>query len=49
MEHFIECIQQDRPPRVTGLDGLRAVQLVLAVNRSIQSGQAVELAEEKAS
>jgi myo-inositol 2-dehydrogenase/D-chiro-inositol 1-dehydrogenase/scyllo-inositol 2-dehydrogenase (NAD+) len=49
MEHFIECIQQDRPPRVTGFDGLRAVQLVLAVNRSIQSGQAVELAEEKAS
>lgn len=46
MEHFIECIERDRPPRVTGLDGLRAVQLVSAVNRSIQSGQPVSLAEE---
>jgi myo-inositol 2-dehydrogenase/D-chiro-inositol 1-dehydrogenase/scyllo-inositol 2-dehydrogenase (NAD+) len=45
MEHFIECIQQDRPPRVTGLDGLRAVELVLAVNHSIQTGRPVEIAD----
>jgi len=44
IEHFIECIQQDTPPRVTGEDGLRAVELVLAVNQSLREGRPVALA-----
>ncbi|NQU76295.1 MAG: Gfo/Idh/MocA family oxidoreductase [Planctomycetes bacterium] len=32
---FIECILRDRPPRVSGMDGLRAVEVVNAGNRSI--------------
>jgi scyllo-inositol 2-dehydrogenase (NAD+) len=43
MEHFVECIRADRTPSVTGQDGLRAVQAVVAVNQSIRQGQAVEL------
>jgi predicted dehydrogenase len=34
MEHFIECIRQDKPPRVTGIDGLKAVEAVVAANKS---------------
>jgi myo-inositol 2-dehydrogenase/D-chiro-inositol 1-dehydrogenase/scyllo-inositol 2-dehydrogenase (NAD+) len=42
MEHFVECIETDRPPLVTGQDGLRAVEAVVIVNQSIRLGQAVE-------
>jgi myo-inositol 2-dehydrogenase/D-chiro-inositol 1-dehydrogenase/scyllo-inositol 2-dehydrogenase (NAD+) len=44
MEHFIDCIRRDRPPTVTGQDGLRAVEMVVAVNESLRSGGPVELA-----
>jgi len=43
MEHFIECVLEDREPRVSGLDGLRAVEVVVAANRSLQSGGPVEI------
>jgi predicted dehydrogenase len=43
MEDFVECIQANRPPRVSGQDGLRAVQAVVAVNESIRLGQAIEV------
>jgi predicted dehydrogenase len=33
---FIECIRAGRPPRATGLDGRRAVDVVVAGNRSIR-------------
>lgn len=48
MEHFIDCIRHDRQPRVTGLDGQRAVAAVLAVNESIRTGLPVELPGEAA-
>ncbi len=38
MEHFIDCVLRDQQPRVTGLDGLHAVAVVLAVNESIRTG-----------
>jgi len=34
--HFIECIQRDQQPRVTGKDGLEAVKVVNAGNRSVR-------------
>ena len=43
MEHFIECVAEDKPPRVTGLDGLKAVEAVVAANQSIMQGRPVDL------
>jgi predicted dehydrogenase len=43
MEHFVDCVVKDKPPRVTGDDGVRAVEAVVAINRSIRSGQVVEM------
>jgi myo-inositol 2-dehydrogenase/D-chiro-inositol 1-dehydrogenase/scyllo-inositol 2-dehydrogenase (NAD+) len=43
MEHFVECVVQDRPPRVTGADGQKALAMALAVNDSVRSGTPVEL------
>jgi scyllo-inositol 2-dehydrogenase (NAD+) len=43
MEHFVDCVRAGRTPRVTGRDGLRAVQAVVAVNESIRCGGPVEL------
>jgi predicted dehydrogenase len=43
MEHFIACVRKDEKPRVTGMDGLRAVELVVAANQSLLSQQPVEL------
>ncbi len=40
---FVAAIRQQRPPRVTGLDGLRAVEIVQAVYRSAETGQLVAL------
>lgn len=42
-EDFIRCIREDRKPRVTGLDGKRAVEVVNAGNESIRTGQPVKL------
>ena len=43
MESFVTCIRENREPAVTGRDGERAVEVVLAINQSIRTGQAVEL------
>ncbi|MCX6908133.1 MAG: Gfo/Idh/MocA family oxidoreductase [Verrucomicrobia bacterium] len=42
-EDFIRCILEDRPPRVTGLDGKRAVEVVNAGNQSIRERRPVTL------
>jgi len=42
-EHFISCILNDEEPIVSGLDGKKAVEVVLAGNRSIKEGRAVNL------
>jgi len=40
---FIEAIREEREPRVTGIDGLRAVEVTLAAYRSAASGQPVKI------
>ena len=41
--HFVECILEDREPQVTGRDGLEAVKVVNAGNRSIIEKRPVTL------
>lgn len=36
---FIDCIKNNKTPKVTGLDGLQAVKIVEAGNESIQTGE----------
>ena len=43
VEEFAAAIRENRPPSVTGLDGLRAVEVTLAAYQSDRSGQAVEV------
>jgi predicted dehydrogenase len=40
---FISCIRENRSPRVTGFDGMRAVEVVNAGNESIRTGLPVRL------
>jgi len=40
---FIAAIRENRPPCITGEDGLRAVEAVVAAYESIQTGQPVSL------
>jgi len=41
--HFVECIIKEEEPAVTGEDGKRALEGVLAANRSIETGMSVDL------
>jgi len=43
MEHFVECVREGKTPRVTGEDGQRAVEAVVAVNESIGTGQPAQI------
>lgn len=40
---FVGAIRENRPPRVTGLDGLRAVEATLAAYESNRAGQTVQV------
>ncbi|WHH58508.1 Gfo/Idh/MocA family oxidoreductase [Petroclostridium sp. X23] len=40
-QHFIDCIIEHRNPKVGAEDGLQAVKIAAAVNKSIQLGQSV--------
>jgi myo-inositol 2-dehydrogenase/D-chiro-inositol 1-dehydrogenase/scyllo-inositol 2-dehydrogenase (NAD+) len=42
-QEFILSIRERRPPKVTGLDGMRAVEVVNAGNESIRTGQPVRI------
>ena len=42
-EAFVKCVLDDAPPAVSGVDGLRAVEVVNAGNESIRTGQPVAL------
>ena len=44
---FINCIEEDTEPEVTGYDGMKAVEIVRAGNESIRTGNIVELESEK--
>lgn len=43
VEEFVSAIREGRPPAVTGEDGLKAVEIVMAAYRSAESGQVVRL------
>ena len=43
LEEFVAVVRDRRQPAVTGIDGLRAVEIVDAAYRSIASGEAVRL------
>lgn len=43
ISEFIAAIRENRQPRVTGMDGLRAVEAVVAAYESTQTGQPVKL------
>lgn len=43
VSEFIASIREDRLPRVTGVDGLRAVEATLAAYESARSGQTVQV------
>jgi predicted dehydrogenase len=40
---FVQSIREDRPPSVTGVDGLRAVEVALAAYDSVRTGQPVRI------
>jgi len=40
---FAAAIRENRPPRVTGVDGLRAVEATLAAYESVRTGQTVQV------
>jgi predicted dehydrogenase len=43
VQEFAAAIRENRTPRVTGMDGLRAVEVTLAAYESDRTGQAVEM------
>ena len=43
IDEFVAAIREEREPRVTGLDGYRAVEVVLAAYESAAIGQPVRL------
>lgn len=43
MEHFFDCILEDKPPLVRGEDGLRVLEVVLAAEKSIADHTLVEI------
>ena len=47
IQDFLRAILEDRPPQVTGEDGLRVVALVQAIYQSSREGRPVRLAVEK--
>jgi predicted dehydrogenase len=44
MEHFVQAVLSDGQPAVTGEDGMKALEVVVAANKSIQTGQPVKIA-----
>jgi predicted dehydrogenase len=43
ISEFAAAIRENRPPRVTGVDGLRAVEATLAAYESVRTGQTVQV------
>ncbi|MGQ0603832.1 MAG: Gfo/Idh/MocA family protein [Anaerolineales bacterium] len=43
LSEFVAALREDRAPRVTGMDGYRAVEIALAAYQSADSGQPVKL------
>jgi len=45
MRAFIECVQQDKPPPVTGIDGRIPVVMGYAAIKSYEENRPVKLSE----
>ncbi|MFN8621717.1 MAG: Gfo/Idh/MocA family oxidoreductase [Chloroflexota bacterium] len=45
LREFLAAVRDDRAPSITGIDGLRAVEVVAAAYRSLETGQPVAIAE----
>jgi myo-inositol 2-dehydrogenase/D-chiro-inositol 1-dehydrogenase len=43
MAHFVDCVQNDRPPLVTGEDGRAVLEVIFAAYESARTGRKVEL------
>jgi len=43
MAHFVDCVQNDRPPLVTGEDGRAVLEAIFAAYESARTGRKVEL------
>ena len=43
MEHFFECVIQNKEPLVSGLDGRKALEVMLAVEKSIAEERIIPL------
>jgi len=43
LRHFVESIKRDTEPLVTGEDGKKVVEAIVAANKSIQMGQPLSL------
>jgi predicted dehydrogenase len=43
LRHFLDCVKQNNPPDVTGDDGRRVLEMVLAAQKSSQEQRVVEL------
>jgi len=41
--HFLDCVRHDKPCLVALEDGLKVTQIIVAIEKSIQSGEIVEL------
>lgn len=44
IRHFIDCVYNDTQPFVTGIDGLRATEIILAVEESARTNKPVSSA-----
>ena len=42
-EHFIECIEKDREPNITGKDGLEVLKISHAILKSHKTGQVIKI------
>jgi len=43
VEHFFDCVQQDKTPLITGEEGRRSLEVMLAAEQSIAKGEIVKL------
>ena len=43
IRHFVDCVVNDRPPMVTGRDGLIVTQVICAIEESIKTGAPVNI------
>lgn len=43
IEHFIECVIENKEPLITGKDGRASLEVMLAAEKSIATGQKIEL------